>query len=200
MPLLEEALRVVGVDDRGPARAERLRQGVARVVHPALVEVGERAAGVGGPHELGHGVGEALVAALGQPAQLGDLGLAAALLGLAQELGLADDLLAAAVELDEDLDLGADDVGIDRLQDVVDGPDLVAAVDALDVLDRRREEDDRDVLAADALLDQPRDLEAVHLRHRHVEQDGREAPAEHAAQGLGARAGLDQGHLGQLEG
>ena len=83
--------------------------------------------------------------------------------------GLRLDLGRLLEELDEDHDLGAEDFGLDRREDVVDRSDLVPPR-RMRVVGIRRDEDDRGVLGALPLPDERRGLEAVHRRHVDVEQ------------------------------
>ena len=85
----------------------------ARVLPPDPVAVVDLAVAPGRPHALGHRVGEGVEADLAAALQL------AKLLG-AQHGGLPLDQLAAAPEVDEDRDLGAQDLRVERLQQVVD--------------------------------------------------------------------------------
>ena len=94
------------------------------------------------------------------------------------------------VQVDEDRDLRAQHVRVERLEQVVDRADRVAAEDLLALLVDGRQEDDRDVLGALALLDELGGLEPVQARHLDVEQDRREVLVEQPAQRLlaGGRA------------
>jgi hypothetical protein len=67
------------------------------------------------------------------------------------------------------------------------------------VLGDRRQEDDRDVAATFALLDQLRGLEAVEPGHLDVEQDAGEVVAQDRTQGLLARACFDEALTERLE-
>src|SRR6185437_9142976 len=108
-------------------------------------------------------------------------------------LGLLPQLLVLLVQVDQHRDLAAQDLGLERLEDVVDRPDLVAAEDMLAVLRDRGQEHDRDVPRALTLLDQLGRLEAVESRHLDVEQDHREVVAvEQEPQRLLARACPDE--------
>ena len=89
---------------------------------------------------------------------------------------------AARLELGEHRHLGPEQVGVERLQHVVNRPDAVPAGDLRHLVARRRQEHDRDVACARALLDQLRGLEPVEARHAHVEQDHREVLLEQHAQ------------------
>jgi hypothetical protein len=60
--------------------------------------------------------------------------------------------------------------GLDRLGDVVGGADAQAGHLLRHVAERRQEDDDR-LAGLRARLERTADLEAVHLRHHHVEQD-----------------------------
>src|SRR4051794_34060664 len=91
------------------------------------------------------------------------------------------------VEVDEHAHLRAQHVRVERLKEVVDGADRVAAEDLLALLVDGGQEDDRDVLRALALLDQLGGLESVHPRHLDVEQNHGEVVVQQAAQRLLAR-------------
>ena len=108
-------------------------------------------------------------------------------LDLANALLLLGDSALLEAQLDEHLHLRAEDGRLERLGDVVDRADGVALEDVFVVLADRREEDDRNELAALARLDQLRRLEAVHAGHLHVEQNHREVALEQAAQRVLAR-------------
>ena len=134
----------------------------------------------------------------------------AALLALAQLLGLrfelggarGDPLLELGVhrlelaglaeELDEDADLGAQHLGHHRHGDVVDRADLVAAqmVGLGDL--HARDEDHGELLEARMLADHGGELEAVDLRHHHVDQHDGDVGLEQDAERLVRRVGLDQ--------
>jgi hypothetical protein len=88
--------------------------------------------------------------------------------------------------------LRAEDVGVERLDQVVDRAVRVAAEDVDSVAVHRGDEDDRDVAAARVLLDEAGGLEAVHVRHLHVQQDEGELAVKDLAQRLDARSGHDQ--------
>ena len=93
-------------------------------------------------------------------------------------------LAAPLVKLDQHCDLAAQDLRHDGHRDVVDRAELVAlqAIELADV--HRGDEDDGRALHPRMLADQARDLEAVHLRHVHVEQDRREFLFEQPLQRL----------------
>jgi len=63
----------------------------------------------------------------------------------------------------------------------------------------RGQEDDRQLLRHLRRSEPPRDLEAVHLRHLHVEEDHRERLGRHALERLLARRRLDHAHAERLE-
>ena len=120
-------------------------------------------------------------------------------LARAQQHLLLRELLLLEIQIDEDADLRAQDVRLERLRQVVHRADRVALEDVLLVLADRREEDDRDVLRALARLDQPRGLEAVDPRHLNVEQDDGEVVEEELAQRLVPRVRPDQRLAERLE-
>ena len=114
------------------------------------------------------------------------------LLDLAQELGLAAHLLGAAKQVDEHVDLRAQHLGDDRLEQEVDRAEGVAAVDLGVAAVEGGEEDDRDPAAALAAADHRRGLEAVHVRHLDVEDDEREVLMQQALERLTTGARLDE--------
>ena len=83
-----------------------------------------------------------------------------------------------AIELGEDLDLGAQHLGNDRHRDVIDGPHFIGA-QAIDVgqMDGGNE-DDRGALKTRMLADHRRQLEPVELRHAYVDEDDRDLVLE----------------------
>ena len=163
--------QVVGVDDARPRGRVRLELRHPRVLEPAPVEVRRAPVGPRRPDDLRHRVREAAVAFLTLSAQVGEV-------LLAQQLALAPQLLVLLVQLDEDRDLRAQDLGIERLEEIVDGAGRVAPEDVARVLADRGEEDDRDRARALPLLDQLRRLEAVEVRHLDVEEDHGEVVAQ----------------------
>ena len=96
------------------------------------------------------------------------------------------------VELEEHADLGPQQLGVVRLEDVVDRAGLVAAEDVVALLGDRRHEDDRDVPGLAPALDVLGGLEAVELGHLDVEQDERELVVQQPAQRLLAGRRGDQ--------
>src|SRR5207249_7398909 len=90
-------------------------------------------------------------------------------LTFAEQLLLATELLVLAMQLDEDGDLRAEHLRIERLRQVVDGAARVAAEDVLLVRRDRGQENDRDRACLLALLDQGRGLEAEKTRSRSEE-------------------------------
>jgi hypothetical protein len=105
---------------------------------------------------------------------------------------LALQCLAFAEQLDEDADLRAQDLRLNRFEDVVDRAELVSAKDVRLAATERGEKDDRRVARFVAGADQARRLEAVEIRHLHVEQDDGELLIEQMAQRLLARLRHDQ--------
>ena len=94
---------------------------------------------------------------------LGEIGVA---LTLAQRLGFL-----LLIEPDEGGDLLPEDVGIERLEEVVHRAGLVAGVHLTAVAIERGDEDDRREAGALHRLDAPRHLVSTDLGHRHVEED-----------------------------
>jgi len=82
--------------------------------------------------------------------------------------------------------------GIERLRQVVDAAIFVPARDVGLVAVDRGDEDDRDLSRARVGADQRRGLEAVEVRHLHVEQDDRELVDQQRLQRLAPRAGRHQ--------
>jgi hypothetical protein len=109
------------------------------------------------------------------------------------------DLLAAHVQVAEDAHLGAEDLRIDRLEQVIDRALLVAFEDVGGLAAQRGDEDDGDVARLLALLDQLRRLQAVQARHLHVQQDHREGLAQQVEERVFAGAGLDQARPQRLQ-
>ena len=110
---------------------------------------------------------------------------------------------AHPVELDEHLDLGAQDLRHDRRQDVVHRTQRVA-LHGLHVVGEGGHEDDGRVPRLLALADQRRGLQARHAGHVDVEQDDGELALEQKLQCLLARRRRDdvlvellQGDLGR---
>jgi hypothetical protein len=156
------------------------------VLGEAAVEVRRVPGRIGRPDHLRHCVGKLLVALRALATELREL-LDRKLLGLEPKL------LVLLVQVDEDCDLAPQDLGLERLEHVVDRADLVAPKDVLLILGERGQEDDRDVPRALSFLDQRGGLEAVESRHLDVEQDDREVvAAEQEPQRLVARADADQ--------
>ena len=182
LPPGDDGRKVVGMRDARPRRVVDLVARHPGVVEPALVVVGREPARVGRPDDLRHGVGELAVALGALTAQLGEL-------PGREQLGLRADLLVLLPQLDEDVDLRAQDLRVERLEDVVDRADLVPAEDVAILLREGGQEDNRDHARALALLDHLGDLEAVEVGHLDVEQDDREVVAvEQDAQRFRARS------------
>jgi hypothetical protein len=104
---------------------------------------------------------------------------------------LALGLAREQVQLDEHLDLRAQDLGHDRRADVVDGAERVAALEVHVVVEVGRDEDDRRVRRLPPVSDQLRGLESVEAGHVHVEQDHREFLRQDPLQCLLARGCRD---------
>ena len=103
------------------------------------------------------------------------------------ERGQLGHALAHEIELDEHRDLGAQDVGVERLGQVVDGASLIRARHELLVGLHRGQEDDRHAARLAAVADHLRRLEPVHARHGDVEQNDGELLLERRLQGVVAR-------------
>ena len=186
------AVAIVGVN--GGELAERAALGGAEPgdLGPHLVAAHDRAVGRGDPQAERHEVGEAAKAKLA-------LALEPRALGGVQELLLPADGLAAQVKLDEDGDLAAQDLRIERLEKVVHRTVLVAGELVRRVGVERGHEDDGNVRAALARLDEACGLVAVEARHAHVHEDGGEVFVQDAAQGLLPRERGDQALAERLE-
>ena len=98
-------------------------------------------------------------------------------------LGLALDLLRLLVEVDEDADLGPEDLRHDRREDVVDRAQRVA-LGGVHLVAERGDEDDRRLRRLAAAPDHGGRLQPVHVRHVHVEQDDREFLVQQVPQRL----------------
>ncbi len=94
------------------------------------------------------------------------------------------------MEVEEDVHLGAQQPGIEGLDEEVGGADRVAAVGVVRVDRGAGEENDRDVFRLVQALDVGGGLETVHARHQHIDENDRELLAQHGLEGLfaGARA------------
>ena len=90
--------------------------------------------------------------------------------------------LREEVEVDEDLDLGAQDLGDDRRDHEVDRPERIAASRAHLVAVVRGDEDDGHVCRALPAADHRRRFQAVHPGHVDVEEDDRELVLQHLPQ------------------
>ena len=185
LPVLESVGEVLGMYAVHPAGLDELGERQLEVVERALVHVVELAVRERGPDLVGLRLREEPVPLFALAANLREL-------LVFQELRLALQLLGLLVQLDEDRNLRAQDVRVERLEDVVDSAGLVPAEDMLVVLRDRRHEDDRDVPRALALLDQRRGFEAVQDRHLHVEQDHRDVLVEELAQSVLAGVGVEE--------
>ena len=100
--------------------------------------------------------------------------------------------LTLPMQLEEHVGLAPQDVRLDRLVEEVDRAGLVALEHAVLVARAGGDEDDRHVARALAAAHQLGQLEAVHLRHLHVEQRQRDVVHEQQLERLGARARLQQ--------
>ena len=152
---------------------------------PHLVGVVHRPVRARRPHALGQRVQQPAVAQL-------VLALQRLALPLAQQRRLALELLLLEEQVHEDADLGAEDLRIERLEQVVHRAVRVALEDVGRVPAERGEEDDGDGAGALALLDERRRLEAIQPRHLHVHEDDGEVTLEEELQGLLAAGGAHQ--------
>ena len=109
------------------------------------------------------------------------------------ELGVeALELPGLAVQVDEHLDLGAQQLRHHGHGHVVHRPQLIAAqLVGIGVHDRG-DENDGGVLKARMLADHGGELEAVEIGHAHVDQDERDLVLEQTFERLARRGGLEQ--------
>ena len=99
------------------------------------------------------------------------------------------------MELDEDGDLGAQNLGHDGDRDIVDGPDFVAT-QPIELGDLGPgDEDDRRTLETGMLAHEPRHLESVHPRHVDVEEEDSEIVLEQPSERIGAGGRQDAVHV-----
>ena len=103
---------------------------------------------------------------------------------------LAPQLRALAIQVDEDLHLALDRIGVERLVEEVDRSVLVALERVVELLAGGADENDRQVLGARHAADQLRELEAVHAGHLDVEDRQRELVFEQQRQRLLAGGSL----------
>jgi hypothetical protein len=171
---------IVGVHDLQPTVAAERRDPEPGVAHPLGVGAIEAAVEPRRQQALRHGVDERAEAMLGAP-------LVLLALALPEQHRLPADALLLRVELHEHRHLRPEDLGIERLQDVVDGAALVSLEDERRILADRGQEDDRDGAGALALLDELRRLQPVDAGHLDVHQDDRELLLEERPQRLLAR-------------
>ena len=162
-----------------------LQERGVEVVERALVHIVELAVRRRRPDLVRLGFGQEAVALLALSAELREL-------LLLQLLRLLPELFGLLVQLDEHGNLGAEHLGTEGLEDVVDGPCRVTAEDVLVVFGDRSDEDDRDVLRALAPFDQRRRLEAVEHGHLDVEQDDRDVVLQQLAERLLAGVGVEK--------
>src|SRR5262249_32811676 len=145
LPEIEQAPEILRMHHLGPAFVDELRKRRREVVERSLVDVVELAARQRGPDLLGLSLGEEAIALLALTPEVREL-------VLLELLGLSPELLVLLVELDEDGDLRAEHVRVERLEDVIDRPGRVALEDLLLLLGDGGDEDDRDVPRTLALL------------------------------------------------
>ncbi len=104
---------------------------------------------------------------------------------------IAGELDLLLVELKEDVGLALQHARIDRLEEEVDGPRLVALEHALRILRAGREEDDRHMFGAFHPPHQLGQLEAVHVGHLDVEDGERHLVNQQHLQRLRTRPRLE---------
>ena len=102
------------------------------------------------------------------------------------------ELAGLAIELGEDPHLRTQHLGDDRDRNIIDRAHLIGA-QAVDIgqVDGG-DEDDRRLLEPRVLADHRRQLEAVELRHAHVNQDDGDILLEQLLERLPGRSGLDE--------
>jgi hypothetical protein len=106
---------------------------------------------------------------------------------LAQPRRLLLEQLAALIQLDEERDLGAQEVGIERLGDVVDRAQIVTARHELALVVKSGDEDDRQRLVARMATNHGDGLEPIEHGHLHVHERHRELLGLRQRQRLRAR-------------
>jgi hypothetical protein len=154
-----EAQRLAGRPQGGQRIAQLVRQHREELVLAAC-----------GLRERGGALADALFQFLVRPAQR--LAHALPLADLALQLEVhARQRAALAIKIDEDRDLGAQNLGVQRFGEIVHGADMIAALLILRVEHPRREEQDGDLSRALAPLDHRRQIEPAHPRHHDVEHD-----------------------------
>src|SRR4029453_7267541 len=108
-------------------------------------------------------------------------------------------VLPLTTELDEDRDLLADDLRIERLDQIVGAARGVGPVNLFRVLSEGGDEDDGDVAAALQRLEMGGHLQAIHPGQGHVDQGGGKAVTQREAQCLLARGGTHQAIVRALQ-
>jgi hypothetical protein len=99
---------------------------------------------------------------------------------------------APVCELEEHVDLGLEDLGVDRLEQEVDRAGLVALEHPGRVARAGGDEDDRDVLGARGAAHQLGELEPVHVGHLDVDQRDRDVVDQQQLERLGAGPGAQR--------
>jgi hypothetical protein len=114
------------------------------------------------------------------------------LLTLRQQLGLPSEKLRLLCQLDEDRDLGPDELGYHRLDQVIDRADGIAPYGVVLTAVRSSEKKDGCVTRLVALPDEERGFEAVHLRHLDVQKDDCEIVCQKPLEGFPPGLRLDE--------
>ena len=105
-------------------------------------------------------------------------------LRLSQNFGLPAQQRGIAAQLDKNADLGAQNLGHNWLEQKIHRAQIVAAEQMFIAAVTGKKQNGR-VAGALARTDQLGGLKTVHVRHLHVQQDGREIVVQQMAQGFG---------------
>ena len=116
-----------------------------------------------------------------------------------QLLRLTLDRLAFAEQLDEDVHLRLQDFGMKRFEDVVDSAELISSEHIRFVSAEGRQKNDRRVTRFVTLANETGSLEAVQIRHLHIEKNDREFVIEQCLERGPAGLGLHEilPHIGE---
>lgn len=100
--------------------------------------------------------------------------------------------MASSAQIHEDGDLLSDDLGVEWLDEIVGTTGRVGPMNLFRIITKGRDEDDRYVTAAFETLQMNRDLEAIHPRHRDVDESNGEPFAQREPQRFLSRRGGDE--------